>query len=59
MVLDRWQIEAGPWDLYQDLCRWPNTWDQATEQVSWLVPEQEWMILVLRWPELREKGLKQ
>lgn len=56
VVLDRWQIESGPWDLYEDLCHWPNTYDQGTEQVTWIVPEPEWMLLVLRHPHARPYG---
>lgn len=52
ITLDRWQIEAGDWDLYVELCRWPNRWDHARQEVSWIVPEATWLWMVLRWPGL-------
>lgn len=59
VILDRWDIEAGPWDLYAELCEWPNKYIEHLQQVVWVIPEPEWMLMVLRWPELRERGYKQ
>ena len=44
-----WSLDSQQW---QALEHWPADHDPARAQFAWWVPEQEWLLLCLRWPDL-------
>lgn len=56
LVMTRWEIEEGDWDLYKTLCEYPNRFIEEFQQVIWIVPPQDWLLMVLRWPHIQSKA---
>ena len=54
--ITRASIEDMSEDLWLDLSRYPNEWEQRPDAwrdvVTWVIPEQDWLFLVLKWPLL-------
>ena len=54
--LTRETIENMQEELWQDLNLWPNEWDQRPDPyrdvITWVIPEKEFLIIVLKHPEL-------
>lgn len=51
-------IESGEYAMWRDLCVWPNRYDFERSQVQWAIPEPQWLLILLRWPELAKNAQK-
>jgi hypothetical protein len=42
--------------MWMDLNQYPNEWqrqpDAWRDVVTWIIPQSDWLLLVLKWPEL-------
>jgi hypothetical protein len=56
VTLTRESAERMTEHLWFDLSQWPNEWDQRLDPyrdtITWVIPEPEFLIIVLRHPEL-------
>lgn len=56
LSITRASIEDMSEELWLDLNRFPNEWEQRPDAwrdiVTWIIPEQDWLLLVLKWPEI-------
>lgn len=52
--ISRATIEDMSEELWWDLNRFPNEWHQRPDawrdMVTWVIPQRDWLFLVLKWP---------
>ena len=56
VAITRQSIQSMDDQMWMDLNRYPNEWQRQPDAwrdiVTWIIPEQDWLLLVLKWPEL-------
>ena len=56
VAITRQSIQNMDDQMWMDLNRFPNEWQRRPDAwrdiVTWIIPEQDWLLLVLKWPEL-------
>ena len=56
ITITRQSIQSMDDAMWMDLNRYPNHWQRHSDAwrdvVTWVIPEQDWLFLVLKWPLL-------